>query len=243
MEPSRSKATSTATGRNPSARTTAPLAFLGVSCAMALTLASGCGATHSDSSGAQAGTAAAGTPVQTTGGGGAATGGVTNAGGSTAAAGTPSSGGTGSGAVGGSGGVASVPPACNFETPQCPNTHAPCAELGVVQDCFYWQTCHSAPGQAVCCDSGWERGLQCPSGAGGTGGAGGVSSDACGGCDLSNLEICVFQQGGPGAGHYACARQDPCAAAGVCACIVAQGTCTYEASGTPASCVCDNGLD
>lgn len=211
-----------------------PLSF---ACAIALTLAWGCGASHSDSSGAQAGSSTAGTSVQASGGASGA-GGTIDTGGAASGAGTPSSGGTGSGGV--PGGSSGVPPACNFQTPQCPNTNTACAEPGVVQDCFFWQTCHSAPGQMVCCDSGWEAGRQCP---GGAGGAGGASTDACGGCDQSNLEICVYQLGGPGVSHYACAKQNPCGAAGACACIVAQGTCTYQASGTPASCVCDNGLD
>lgn len=236
MEPSRSKATSTAT-RSESTPTSAARAMLCVACAIVLALAWGCGASHSDSSGAQAGTSTGGTPVQTSGGAGAAAGGTTHAGGAASAAGTPSSGGTGSGGV--LGGSSGVPPACTFETPQCPNTHAACAGLGVVQNCFVWQTCHSAPGQMVCCDSGWEPGQQCPGGAGGAGGAGG---DACGGCDPSS-EICVYQLGGPGTSRYTCAQQSPCAAAGVCACIVDQGNCTYQASGTPAACVCDNGLD
>lgn len=241
MDPSRSKVTSAptrATQSSSSTRTPRARAILGSVCAFALTLAWGCGASHSDSSGAQAGAAAAGTPAQTSGGGGAAAGGNTSAGGSANAAGTLSSGGTGSAGMGGIG--IGGAPACTFATPQCPNTHAACAEPGVVQDCFFWQTCHSTPGQMVCCDSGWEAGRQCP---GGAGGAGGASTDACGGCDQSNLEICVYQLGGPGVSHYACAKQNPCGAAGACACIVAQGTCTYQASGTPASCICDNGLD
>lgn len=213
-----------------------PLSF---GCALAFTSAWGCGASHSDSSGAHAGASTAGTAVQTSGAGGAA-GGTPNAGGTANAAGTPSSGGTSSGGtLGGSGAGA---PACIFETPQCPNTHAACPDLGQVQDCFFWQTCHSAPGQMVCCDSGWEAGQQCPSGTGGTGGAGGTSVDACGGCNPSS-EICVYQLGGPGTSRYVCAKQNPCGAAGECACIVAQGNCTYQASGTPARCVCDNGLD
>lgn len=231
MEPSRSKAT----GSYPSKGAAAPRALPGFACAIVLTLAWGCGATHSDSSGAQAGSSTGGTPVQTSGGGGAAAGGTTHTGG---AAGTPSQGGSGFGGIAGVSGAGA--PACTFGTPQCPNTHAACAEPGAVLDCFFWQTCHSAPGQMVCCESGWEEGRQCPGGAGGAGGAG---TDACGGCDTSKLEICVYQLGGPGVSHYACAKQNPCRAAGVCACIVDQGNCTYQASGTPAACVCDNGLD
>jgi hypothetical protein len=67
--------------------------------------------------------------------------------------------------------------------------------------------------------------------------------DRCGGCD-GPLKICVFQQGGPGPSHFACAEQQPCGAAGACACIVGQGPCRFEIDAGPAGiCVCDNGLD
>lgn len=82
---------------------------------------------------------------------------------------------------------------------------------------------------------------------GGAAGAGGApSSDRCGGCKYDGVtpQICIFQAGGPGAGRFVCATQNPCGAAGACACIVGQGTCnsTLE-GGSPGYCVCDNGLD
>ena len=64
-------------------------------------------------------------------------------------------------------------------------------------------------------------------------------TDACGGCEAP--QICVYQAGGPGPGHYACAEQLPCGAAGACACIVDQGTC--ESEKVDGYCTCDNGLE
>jgi hypothetical protein len=67
-------------------------------------------------------------------------------------------------------------------------------------------------------------------------------SNPCGGCQ--SLEICIYQIGGPGPSHYACAVQNPCGAAGLCACIVNQGTC--QPGSDPQTgfygCLCDNGL-
>lgn len=75
------------------------------------------------------------------------------------------------------------------------------------------------------------------------GGTTGTVSNPCGGCAAT--EICVFQSGGPGPAHYTCATQLPCGAAGICACIVNQGTCTFvpNDTGTIGTCLCDNGLD
>jgi hypothetical protein len=73
---------------------------------------------------------------------------------------------------------------------------------------------------------------------------GGMSSDPCGGCS-GLTEICIYQVGGPGPSHYACAVQNPCGAAGACACIVNQGPCqpgTDPETGFN-GCFCDNGLD
>jgi hypothetical protein len=64
-------------------------------------------------------------------------------------------------------------------------------------------------------------------------------TDACGGCEAP--QICVYQAGGPGPGHYACAEQLPCGAVGACACIVDQGTC--ESEKVDGYCTCDNGLE
>jgi len=84
-------------------------------------------------------------------------------------------------------------------------------------------------------------------GDGGTAGAGGAALvDQCGGCNYSGPapQICIYQAGGPGAGRFVCATQNPCGAAGACACIVGQGTCNFMLEGgSPGYCVCDNGLD
>jgi hypothetical protein len=83
-------------------------------------------------------------------------------------------------------------------------------------------------------------------GDGGAAGAGGApSSDRCGGCNYNGPvpEICIYQAGGPGPGRFLCATQNPCKAAGVCACIVDQGTCNFMSEGGgPGYCVCENGL-
>jgi hypothetical protein len=72
------------------------------------------------------------------------------------------------------------------------------------------------------------------------GGSGGGGSEACGGCD--DGEICIYQVGGPGPSHFACATQLPCGAPGACACIVGQGTCEMNLS-ADGYCHCDNGLE
>jgi hypothetical protein len=84
-------------------------------------------------------------------------------------------------------------------------------------------------------------------GDGGAAGAGGaLLTDQCGGCEPNGQtrQICIYQAGGPGAGRFVCATQNPCGAAGACSCIVAQGTCNFMLEGgSPGYCVCDNGLD
>jgi hypothetical protein len=82
---------------------------------------------------------------------------------------------------------------------------------------------------------------------GGADGAGGApQTDRCGGCNDAGPapEICIYQVGGPGPGGFACAEQNPCGAAGACACIVDQGPCNFMSeAGGPGYCLCDNGLD
>ncbi len=93
---------------------------------------------------------------------------------------------------------------------------------------------------------GAEAGGAGGSGSGNDGGQGGTSGDQCGGClNAGTTEICIYQAGGPGPGRFVCATQNPCGAAGACACIVGQGTCdnTLMGGGTAGYCVCDNGLD
>lgn len=84
-------------------------------------------------------------------------------------------------------------------------------------------------------------------GDGGAAGASGAPSpDRCDGCNYNGPapQICIYQAGGPGAGRFVCATQNPCGAAGACACIVGQGTCGSTLEGaSPGYCVCDNGLD
>jgi hypothetical protein len=83
--------------------------------------------------------------------------------------------------------------------------------------------------------------------AGAGAGEGGANfSDRCGGCDDTGPapQICIYQAGGPGPGGFVCATQNPCRAAGACACIVNQGTCSSMLEGgSPGYCVCDNGRD
>lgn len=202
------------------------------------------GGTPSDAAGAagsdahaQAGT---GATMAASGGGGMSTvAGQASTGGETSASGETSAPVGQAGSVGQAGTTTGGAPACVFDSPQCPVTGAPCESLGQVQNCFFWQTCHSAPGQVICCRSGWEPGSTCPNE-----GAGGDGADACGGCDAQAREVCIYQVGGPGPGHFRCAVQQPCKAASLCACIVGQGTCQPAAAGDPAGyCVCDNGLE
>ena len=76
---------------------------------------------------------------------------------------------------------------------------------------------------------------------GGAAGAGGALPEGCGGCSPGT--VCVLQLGGPGPSHFLCAMQNPCGAAGACACIVGQGKCQPNLMGDPPSyCSCDNGL-
>ena len=83
-------------------------------------------------------------------------------------------------------------------------------------------------------------------GDGGAAGAGGAPlTDQCGGCQPNghSQQICIYQAGGPGPGRFVCATQNPCRAAGACACIVDQGTCNFmPEGGGPGYCTCDNGL-
>lgn len=97
---------------------------------------------------------------------------------------------------------------------------------------------------------GWEINDCPPAGQGGAAGqgnvagAGGAGTDACGGCDASAQQICVYQQGGPGPSHFTCATQLPCGNALACACIQGQGQCQPNLMGdAPGYCVCDNGLE
>ena len=93
------------------------------------------------------------------------------------------------------------------------------------------------------CPPAGEGGASSQGGQGNVAGAPGVGSDPCGGCDVP-LQICVYQVGGPGPSRFTCATQNPCGAAGACACIVDQGPCEATLMGDPPNyCVCDNGLD
>ena len=83
------------------------------------------------------------------------------------------------------------------------------------------------------------------SGIGGTanlGGTTGTTTSPCGVC--SSGDICIYQNGGPGPSHYACATRLPCGAMSPCSCIQNQGTCNIAGgtSGLGVQCVCDNGL-
>ena len=92
-------------------------------------------------------------------------------------------------------------------------------------------------------DGGGDRGNAAGEGnAAGSPSDSGAGSDACGGCD-SSAPICVYQVGGPGAGRFTCAAQNPCGAAAACSCVVDQGTCEPDLMGEPPGyCLCYNGL-
>jgi len=113
---------------------------------------------------------------------------------------------------------------CSWEVRHCP----PAGEGGASA---------SASGGAAAAGAGND-------GAAGAGGA--PFSDQCGGCDYSvqPTELCIYQAGGPGPSRFVCATRTPCKAAGACACIVDQGTCSFMSEGGgPGYCVCDNGLE
>jgi hypothetical protein len=106
-------------------------------------------------------------------------------------------------------------------------------------------------GQAICTcmvSLGQPGGMYWLCDGGGSGGSGGSSSDPCGGC--AEGELCIQQAGGPGpGGRYLCANSPPCTVLvqGPCACVMDQGTCSYQMQTTDAGvigiCVCDNGLE
>jgi hypothetical protein len=79
----------------------------------------------------------------------------------------------------------------------------------------------------------------------GAAGSGGAVNDECGGC-APPYQVCIYQIGGPGPSHFACAEQQPCGSALACACILGQGPCTWVAdddAGVTGNCHCDNGLE
>jgi hypothetical protein len=105
-------------------------------------------------------------------------------------------------------------------------------------------------GQTICTcvvSVGVPGGMTWVCGDAGGGGSGGSTSDPCGGCDEG--ELCIHQAGGPGPSRYTCANSPPCTVLvpGPCACVMDQGTCSYQMEATDAGvigiCVCDNGLE
>jgi hypothetical protein len=78
-------------------------------------------------------------------------------------------------------------------------------------------------------------------GASSNGGSGGARPAECSDC-FGQGQICIFQGGGPGPAHFACATQLPCGAGTACACIQGQGTCQPNLA-ADGYCHCDNGLE
>lgn len=210
--------------------------FAGLACAVTLGVAgfavfSGCGG-----NGQAGGSSAAGANSAGTGGGSAGTGSVQG--------GNASSGAGASNSAGESNAVECSPGECG---PQLglPNwvcedgtTGGPTGRCVKAGDACAWEVRDCPPGGEGGAGSQGGQGN-----AAGAPGGGGASSDPCGGCDAPQ-QICVYQLGGPGPSRFTCATQNPCGAAGACACIVEQGTCENMLMGDPPNyCVCDNGLD
>jgi hypothetical protein len=114
---------------------------------------------------------------------------------------------------------------CVYNLPMCSQK-----ECNLDMDCPGVELCMPCPNAAVACaavkcvEGSCE--FVCP-------------TDECGGC--GEEERCIYQIGGPGPSHYACAKQSPCGAMGTCACIQDQGMCTEEP--VDGYCQCDNGLE
>jgi len=222
-----------------------------LSCALAISAISGCGGSARSGDGppapvTQAGTGASAGNTNLAGGGGRGGQSAENGGGSSSSTGGKGGAGAAGASPGGGQGGMSIggAPPCQFTPPQCPPSHATCAQIGATESCYVWSVCHSAPSQMICCDTGWEPGFACPNGDGSGGDGGASSSDVCEACNAQPAHICVLQQGGPGAAHFVCADQLPCGAAGACSCIPGQGQCEATRTSGPAGyCTCDNGLE
>lgn len=121
---------------------------------------------------------------------------------------------------------------CQLSVPACT---APVCETN--EECNVVDDCPQCPGITGCASRKCVEGacvIDCSD----------PPTDPCGGCPAE--QICIQQNGGPGpAQGFICAEQLRCGAAGACACIVDQGTCTYEfgVNGEQGICVCDNGLE
>jgi hypothetical protein len=184
-----------------------------------------------------------------------------NGGGSGDAGGGSTSGGAGS-TNSGSSGSAGGPNALTCPNSECgpalglPNT--PCADgsiagptgrcLRLDADRCGWEVLECPPaGEGGAATSSSAGAASAGAHDGGVAGVGGAPlSDRCGGCDdgAPTSKVCIYQAGGPGPGRFVCATQSLCRAAGVCACILGQGTCnSMLEGGSPGYCVCDNGLD
>jgi hypothetical protein len=163
--------------------------------------------------------------------GGSNSGGSSGAGG---AAGSTETGGAAGTSVGGSGGASSCPPGLPPSRSACSVPNLMCSYGQTICTCMV--SLGEPGGMSWLCDGG---------GNGGSGGSGGSSGDPCGGCAAD--ERCIHQAGGPGPSRYVCADAPSCTLAGECACIMGQGTCTYQMETTDAGvigiCVCDNGLE
>jgi hypothetical protein len=126
---------------------------------------------------------------------------------------------------------------CGWEVLECP---APTGEAGAPNAGGTSSTGGTHPG-AGSPSNGGAGGTHPGGGSPSNGGAGGTHPDGCSSCGAQG-QICIYQVGGPGPSHFACATQLPCGAAGACACIQGQGTCDMNLA-ADGYCHCENGLD
>jgi hypothetical protein len=113
---------------------------------------------------------------------------------------------------------------CQFNEPICEGK-----QCQVPEDCPQTDLCSLCPDGQTCAERVCVNGsceFQC-------------APEACRDCAAPN--VCIYQVGGPGPSHYACAEQLPCGSPLPCACIVNQGECQTEM--VDGYCQCDNGLE
>lgn len=113
---------------------------------------------------------------------------------------------------------------CQRDEPVCEGTQCTvsedCPGVGLCSLCPDGETC----AELVCVNGACQ--FQC-------------QPEACRDCAAPN--VCVYQVGGPGPSHYACAEQVACDSPSECACILNQGQCQPEK--VNGYCQCDNGLE
>jgi hypothetical protein len=113
---------------------------------------------------------------------------------------------------------------CVFNMPMCTT-----AECKVDMDCLAPDICMACPETGDCAT------MKCVNG-----GCQWQCTDPCGGC--GHEQVCIYQIGGPGPSHYACATLGVCEdPVDYCKCVEGQGTCQPSMSSN--YCQCENGLD